>query len=293
MNNSKIIRFGNWKIEYCTFGEGPEVLLSFHGFGKHFRDFEAMVPTLGQRFRFVSVHLLFHGESIPDEVPNRPIAFERSDLMELLHVLKKDEGFDRFSLLGYSLGGKLVLTLAEMVPEQIDHVFLIAPDGVGINPWYYFSSRTALGQRLHHWSIQNHTVIDGLYQIVMGFKIVPKNLTQFAYDMLKDHDHSTLIYNTWLTYRRLIPDQDKLVNDLAKHEVNIQFFVGIRDQLIPLKPLQRLCARLHGEHPITEFEGGHQISFVKVAKLIDERMEPVGFEKGSFAIPKTSSSDSK
>ena len=44
---------------------------------------------------------------------------------------------DKVALAGYSMGGRVCLTITELLPELIDRVLLIASDGLVFNPLYF------------------------------------------------------------------------------------------------------------------------------------------------------------
>lgn len=44
-------------------------------------------------------------------------------------------GIEKFGLIGYSMGGRIVLVTMELMYQRINSVLLIAPDGLKINPF--------------------------------------------------------------------------------------------------------------------------------------------------------------
>ncbi|MBK9732404.1 MAG: hypothetical protein IPO83_14205 [Chitinophagaceae bacterium] len=74
--------------------------------------------------------------------------FLQEDLKVLILEILKREGKERFSLLGYSLGGKIVLATIPHFPSLIDSVLLAAPDGVVVNAWYNVAVYPEWGRKL-------------------------------------------------------------------------------------------------------------------------------------------------
>src|SRR5688572_12937046 len=103
------------KLEYETFGSGKTPLLAFHGFGTDSNLFRVLEPSLGKRYTVYSLNLPFHGlsqvdaKTISHGVTQRQMKKFIEDF--LVHIKAAD-----FSLLGYSIGGKIVLELITLFP---------------------------------------------------------------------------------------------------------------------------------------------------------------------------------
>src|SRR5690349_6005024 len=122
-----IFEFKDYQVSYEKWGSGPEILLAFHGFGQTASIFQNIAPALEKKFTVYACSLFYHGDSkFPDHVtPGEPLKPEY--LKQGVIEFCKQNNIDHFSLMGYSLGGRLVLKLIEMMPEKIHSVLLLAP----------------------------------------------------------------------------------------------------------------------------------------------------------------------
>ena len=104
--------------------EGMPVL-AFHGWVDNAATFDHLAPYL-KEFRLVSLDLPGHGLS---EHRSSGSSYHFSDIivdvLEVLHVL----GWQRFSLLGHSMGAGVASYLAGTIPEKISSLILI--EGLG------------------------------------------------------------------------------------------------------------------------------------------------------------------
>jgi pimeloyl-[acyl-carrier protein] methyl ester esterase len=113
-------------------GSGPDLVL-LHGWGLNVRVWDGLVQELRGRFRLIAVDLPGHGRS--PWTPGRNTPAEQA---WLLHSTLTPIS-NRYSLLGWSLGGQIALDLAAAMPAQIDKLVLVAttPRFVAAADWPY------------------------------------------------------------------------------------------------------------------------------------------------------------
>jgi 2-succinyl-6-hydroxy-2,4-cyclohexadiene-1-carboxylate synthase len=113
--------FNRFMLHYRTIGtqDAPPVLF-LHGFLGAAGDWNASIAALGDRFRCISVDLPGHGESVDlaDEAYTFPGC--ASAIIETLDQLQ----IEQCSVVGYSMGGRVALYLANKFPERITKLVL-------------------------------------------------------------------------------------------------------------------------------------------------------------------------
>src|ERR1700748_25541 len=122
--SSGYIPVGNEKLHYLRSGSGSRLLIAFPGYGNNADTFLPFTQYLQRDYTILSFDMPHHGRS--EWTNNVPLT--RQALVTLVDTLKKEFGIDKVSLLGYSMGGRVCLTIIEMMPQSIDKVLLIAPD---------------------------------------------------------------------------------------------------------------------------------------------------------------------
>jgi pimeloyl-[acyl-carrier protein] methyl ester esterase len=100
-------------------GSGPDLVL-LHGWGLNVRVWDGLVEEFRDRFRMIAVDLPGHGRSAWS--PGRGTPAEQA---WLIHSTLASVS-NRYSLLGWSLGGQIALDLAAAMPGQIDKLVLVA-----------------------------------------------------------------------------------------------------------------------------------------------------------------------
>jgi 2-succinyl-6-hydroxy-2,4-cyclohexadiene-1-carboxylate synthase len=92
----------------------PTIVL-LHGFTQTGRSWDATVAALAERYRALTPDLRGHGAA----ADVRPVSFDamRADVLALAP--------ERFILAGYSMGGRIALTIALAAPERVARLVLI------------------------------------------------------------------------------------------------------------------------------------------------------------------------
>jgi len=119
-NRGRVVQLHDVQLYYEDYGAGrPLVLL--HGFGGCGQNWRPFTDQLSQRYRLIVVDLRGHGGSTnPDnEFTHRQAAEDVSLLLDQI-------GVSRFSAMGMSSGGMVLLHLATRQPERIEAMVLIS-----------------------------------------------------------------------------------------------------------------------------------------------------------------------
>ncbi|HEV2768179.1 MAG TPA: alpha/beta hydrolase [Acidimicrobiales bacterium] len=126
MEATRTRRLGAAEVEFevVEAGTGGRPLLLVHGFGGAKEDFVEHLPALAEAgWHSVAPDLRGHGASdAPAEEEAYALEVLASDLVALADAL----GWDRFALLGHSMGGMAAQLAALAVPERIAALVLMA-----------------------------------------------------------------------------------------------------------------------------------------------------------------------
>lgn len=93
----------------------PETIVLLHGFTQTGRSWEPTIAALGERYRALAPDLRGHGTA----AHARPVDFAsvQADVLSLAP--------ERFVLAGYSMGGRIALSLALASPERVARLVLV------------------------------------------------------------------------------------------------------------------------------------------------------------------------
>ena len=111
-----------WEFEQIKYhgeirGEGQPVVC-LHGFAENLHTWDSFQPA---GCRLILMDWVGHGAS---DKPRDRRYYHWKTMIESLHRLIHDLGYDHYSLLGYSMGGRLALAYALTYAEEVDHLIL-------------------------------------------------------------------------------------------------------------------------------------------------------------------------
>ncbi|MEN1938601.1 2-succinyl-6-hydroxy-2,4-cyclohexadiene-1-carboxylate synthase [Paenibacillus sp. 102] len=106
--------------EYEVAGSG-EPLLLLHGFTGSMETWRSFIPSWSERFQVIVVDLVGHGKTeSPKEMTYyniQNVALQMTTLLDHLHI-------EKAHILGYSMGGRLAITMACLYPNRVKSLLL-------------------------------------------------------------------------------------------------------------------------------------------------------------------------
>ncbi|HEY8398541.1 MAG TPA: alpha/beta hydrolase [Flavihumibacter sp.] len=222
-----ILQFRQKTIHYQLYGTGPDWVLALHGYGESGESFRALAEILGDRYRFICPDLPLHGETTWSEDCMLP-----SDLADMTQLFLTKYSISQITLAGYSMGGRLAITLVTEIPERIKSIWLMAPDGWVINPWYRFATQTGMGNRIFKIVMERPKILLKGFDLARRIRLVDRSRYKFAGYFLNDPTERQALYDRWTCYRKCHPDKKQLVRILQEHQISIVQFFGELDRII-------------------------------------------------------------
>lgn len=227
-----IFEYGQYRVEYEQWGSGPQVLLAFHGFGQLPTVFYNLEASLTSRFTVYSLALFHHGKSCypPDRSPDDPLT--PNEFRDLMDAFRAYIHADRCSLMGYSLGGRLMLQYMQQRPDKIITLILLAPDGIKKSFWYHFATQNPRGKRLFRRMVQRPRLFFRLvkYFRMMGF--LNAKMEKFIGSQFGDEANRRKVFNVWNTYSLLVPRVGRSREVIREYRIPTVIFTGTYDPVL-------------------------------------------------------------
>jgi len=225
----KYIAIGNEKLHYIQAGAGPKLLLAFHGYGNDAELFRDFMPHLHNQFTVLSFDLPHHGKS----TWTKDTPLTKKDLVRLVEDIKKLYHVDKVSLLGYSMGGRVSLTITQLAPESVDRVVVIASDGLRVDYFYYFLTRTLIGRTIFRTQLNKPKRFFGVIEWMKRRKLLDAHKYKFVMNYMKPHDSRKFLMQVWPGMSDIMTNPTRLKNIIRRHRIPVAIFMGAYDRVMP------------------------------------------------------------
>ncbi|MDA0728804.1 MAG: alpha/beta hydrolase [Bacteroidetes bacterium] len=208
-----------WQGIWATWGESPNskegetwdhVVVAFHGFGRPIEEMLTYAPLFPGKTAMLSVALCHHQGSSPP--PNQavttalePALFQSAIDAWVLGWTGESTHIESRVLLGYSLGGRVAMTLFEHHRTAWDRIVLLAPDGFYKNPVYRLAVETPGGRAVWRWCDQHIDFVRSVVRMLRKCRFIPAHLEHFALHHTENQTMRDLVARTWMTHRMFWP----------------------------------------------------------------------------------------
>lgn len=254
-------------LSYRTFGSGPRALIAFHGFGRTGQDFAVFEESLGDRFTIHAFDLPFHGES-PASSERAETPFTPAELRDYFTAFAEHIGAEKVTLLGFSLGGRVALSLLETMPERISRAILIAPDGLKPRPWYRALASSPWGRARYRSFIARPQRVHGIAHALKRTGLLRDKMHRFIIGQTDTRPKRELLHDVWLSYRHLEVDLFDVVANLREHGIRLDMIFGEFDSVIKSRLGHKLAAFAPEVIQVHEVPLGHQLLTKETSDLL-------------------------
>lgn len=262
MADSGFLAFRTSRFHFTRFGKGKQVLLAFHGFSEAGTSFLPLEPELGSIYTIYAFDLPYHGQT--EWLENRH--FTTDDLIEMIRLFLQEQNIARFSVLGFSMGGKCALYLSKNFSAQIDALWLLASDGIRTNKIYNVAVYPAWGRELFRTTIAHPGWLFGFVNLATRLRIITPWLQKFTRNHMATREKRQRLYDTWISMAGFNPDIQKVKSAINAHHIKTILIFGKRDEVIPVAVAELFADGL-SDCALYRIERGHY--------FIDQKLLPV------------------
>ncbi len=260
---TQLFHFRRQQLAYQRLGAGPRVALAFHGFGQTSMVYAPLAAALGDVYTIYAIDLFLHGDSKRADSTH----LAKKDWCGCIDAFLAEQQIDRFTVMGYSLGGRFALVLAEYFASRLDALLLMAPDGIRFSRWYGLATQSSVGCALFGFAMRHLPVLHRVGRGLVGLRLLRPSLLRFAEVSLSTAEQRQLVYEAWTQFRQIKPDLSRIADELTRYKVPTRLIVGSYDQIVPasyLLPLTRLLT----QYTLTQLPTGHSRLIDKSAAVL-------------------------
>lgn len=241
------------KLCYHKTGKGTKVMLFFHGYGQNGKVFEDNSRQLTQTYTCYLFDLFFHGDSAWGYGET---VLTKDFWNDLISAFLLENKIDRFSLAGFSLGGRFVFATLEAHPDKVEGVYLLAPDGVKTNFWYNLATYPVAFRKLFKSMILHPNRFYSIAHFINRIGLVDRGLIRFAENQMRSEEMRSRVYYSWVVYRDLQFNMPVVAHLIQKYSIESSLIVGQYDKVITLNNMRKLLRYLPS-CKVTILDTGH------------------------------------
>jgi pimeloyl-ACP methyl ester carboxylesterase len=238
-----------------------------HGYDESSESFEFLAEEL-PAFSILAIDLPFHGRT----EWNEGLDFALDDVDEIIQKIKQEHfpGIQKFSFLGFSMGGRIALGMLEKRPSEIEKAVLLAPDGIRMNFWYWLATQTSAGNRLFRFSVANPAWILGTLKLGNKLGIINQSVYKFTGYYLHDKGNRQKLYTRWTGMRKIKPDISNIKQTIKSGGLSVSLVYGEYDRIIRHERGKKLRDGIEAHCSLHIIPTGHQVLQKKNVSIIVE-----------------------
>ena len=257
-------------ISYYRFGHGPKKAICFHGYGENAAMYAFLEKYAGRQFTFYSIDLPFHGNT----KWNEGLTVTHQDLLQVCElILQQDEpeaktNNSKLTLMGFSLGGRIALSLYQSQPAIIEKMVMLAPDGLKLNFWYWLATQSRAGNKFFALTMKHPSWFFGLLQLLNKLKLVNASIFKFVNFYIGDKEVRQLLYERWTALRKLKPNLEKIKSSIRSQHTQVRLVYGKHDRIILPVVGEKFRKGIENYSKLEVISSGHQVLHEKHAEQI-------------------------
>ena len=249
-----MLKYRSSRISYYKFGSGSRPAFCFHGYGEKAESYSFLEKYAGSQFTFYSIDLPFHGKT----EWNEGLDFSSTELQEICIEICEIKN-QPWTLIGFSLGGRIALSLYQAKPSAVERLVLLAPDGLKVNFWYWLATQNIVGNRFFAFTMKKPYWFFGFLKGLNKIGLVNASIFKFVNYYIGDKEIRQQLYNRWTALRRLKPNLNRIKSFIKKHKTPVRLVYGRHDRIILASVGEKFRKGIVEYCTISVIPSGHQV----------------------------------
>ncbi|MCL6257613.1 alpha/beta hydrolase [Aquiflexum sp. TKW24L] len=211
--------------------------------------------------------MFYHGQSSWKSVNQK---LTKEIWREIVVLLMQKEKFEKFHLVGYSMGGKFCLITYELFPNFIQSLLLIAPDGIKTGFWYNMATFPGFLNRLFQHVVFHPERFFRTMDFFHGLGLLQNSLIKFVKSQMKTRTMRAQVYFTWNVFKPLQPDLGQIIKMIRLNQTPVSLFTGTYDKMVTSENLSLFSSKIpHIE--LIELNSGHNSLIEETSSFLSQK----------------------
>lgn len=244
-------------------------MICLHGYDENCFTFRSICEAVPE-FISICIDLPYHGKTIWNEHK----AITGLDWEKIINIIFLREKISsvHFTLLGYSIGGRIALSLYEHMPHKVDKLVLLAADGFTNNYWYWLATRTYIGNKIFRFTVVKPVWLLRLADFLFARRIINFGVLKLARFYLKNSERRKQLYLRWTCFRKCNPRFRKIIQAAHTCQTPVRLVFGKFDRLILKRHATKFCKSLQHLCKLTVISSGHHLLRRQYADILAEQL---------------------
>ena len=254
---TSIFQHKDIKLHYRTIGDGKIPIIAFHGFTRNSVDYELFKPFLKDNYTIYAVDLFYHGKTSFNSKNWK--SFSKAELNEIFYDFLSHINVERFQVLGYSMGGRIALFMIEQFATRIDHLYLLAPDGLKTNFWNWVVTSTKTGKGIYGLAISKPGIVYSISSTGQKLNLLPKSINKFLDVNFSTKGLRLRIYRVWQLYKYITFSKAKLAVLINENKIKTDIVIGHKDPVVKMENCENFYNRIEKHATLHKIKSGHDL----------------------------------
>lgn len=205
----------------------------------------------------IAIDFPFHGKTIWNEGLN----FTPADLLAIINLILNQFLLTekKIYLIGFSMGGRAALTLMQHIPEKIEKLLLLAPDGLRLNFWYWLATQNKAGNKLFRYIMRRPALMFTILKAANKMRLVNQSIYKFISYYIYDAQVRNDLYKRWTTMRSFRPEIEKLKSIIKENKISVRMLYGEHDRIIRFERAEKFRKGIENYCELKVISTGHQL----------------------------------
>jgi pimeloyl-ACP methyl ester carboxylesterase len=228
-------------LAYKKHGTGQNFHLLFHGFGQNMKAYDSFLTLRMETDTYLVFDIFYHGQSSWKSVNQK---LTKEIWREIMVQLMEKEKFEKFHLIGYSMGGKFCLITYELFPNFVKSLILMAPDGIKTGFWYNMATFPGFLNKVFRHVVFHPERFFKTMDFFHSLGLLQSSLIKFVKSQMGTRTLRAQVYFTWNVFKPLQPDLGQIIKMIRMNKTPISLFTGEFDKMVTTENLSRFSSKI-------------------------------------------------
>lgn len=256
------------RVHCLRFGAGEHLLVAVHGFGDRARLFAVLAEALAKNYTVVAFDLPFHGQT---EWHND--TFYKEEIAAIVRQIVAHEGKQRFNLMGFSFGARIVQALLPEFIDRIDKLYLLSPDGINTKGMWMAVHTPLWVRHLFARLLRKPDWFIRLMRWGRHVRLVPGLIVNFLQFNLTRPERFRRTFGCWFALSTFYLRRRRIKSILHDSGIPIDVYFGTKDEMIRFKTLKKMTDAVPNMQLFLVDEG-HRIVGENLREMMDGGSRP-------------------